>query len=313
MDRRIAALLDQVINEEDAAKKDDLRRQTNELLGQHFKRHFNEFEELAYDITNMVWADVMKEDILPRVIDVKNVGLGEIDKIEEDLRGGRAYWQGKGGQILSGEIRSERTFMPREEMVTALDMHNDEIELNFWGALDRFISQLREKIRQLPVTKLVELIHISLQNGSPFFGSFAVSTLTAEQVESVVNPVAAKSGGQITIMGTEIAVRLLSNVGLEFSNELKDQIFKTGVIGVFKGYPVVQVENFEDFEGRFELPNDELWVVGRNAGRLTYYGNEPKTGYLPKENFWKRWEFARDAGMLLHGASKGRIGRIEFT
>lgn len=313
MDKRIGALLAQVINEEDAAKKEELQRKTNELLGQHFKRHFAEFEELAYDITNMVWADTMAEDILPRVIDVKTVGLGEVDKIEEDLRGGRAYWQGKGGQILSSEIRSERTFMPREEMVTALEMHADEIELNFWGSLERFIAQLKEKIRQLPVTKLVELIHISLQNGSPFFGSFAVSSLTAEQVESVVNPVAAKSKGQITIMGTDIAVRLLSNVGLEFSDDLKDQVFKTGVIGVFKGYPVVSVENFEDFEGRFELRNDELWVVGRNAGRLTYYGDNPKVQQILKENFWRRWEFARDAGMLLHGASKGRIGRIEFT
>jgi hypothetical protein len=313
MDRRIANLLDRVINEEDAAKKEDLERQTNELLGQHFKRNLGDLEELSYDITGMVWADVMSEDILPRVIDVKTVGLGETDALEEDLRGGRAYWQGKGGQIMSSEIRSERTFMPREEMVTALEMHADEIELNFWGSLAKFIKQLKEKIRQLPVSKLIELIHISLQNGSPFFGSFAVSSLTAAQVDSVVNPVAAKSGGQITIMGTEIAVRLLSEVGLEFSDELKTKVFNTGIIGVYKGYPVLQVENFESFEGRLQLPNDELWIVGRNAGRLTYYGDTPKTQQRLLENFWRRWEFARDAGMLLHGASKGRIGRIEFT
>lgn len=313
MDRRIANLLEAVNREEDAAKKEDLRARTNEVLGLHFKRHPEELVELAYDITEMVWADTMQEDILPKVIDVKTVGLGETDALEEDLRGGRAYWQGKGGQILSSEIRSERTFMPREEMVTSLDQHADEIELNFWGALDKFIAQLKEKIRQLPVSKLIELIHISLQGGSPYFGSFPVSSLTAAQVDSVLNPVAAKSKGQITIMGTEIAVRLLSGIGLEFSNEVKTRIFDTGQIGAYKGYPVVQIENFESFEGRFEIPNDELWVVGRNAGRLTYYGDTPKTQRRLLENFWSRWEFARDAGMLLHGASKGRIGRIEFT
>jgi hypothetical protein len=313
MDRRIGNLLDAVIGEEDAAKKIELRRKTNEVLGQHFERHPEELTELAYDITAMVWADTMSEDILPRIIDVKTVGLGETDALEEDLRGGRAYWQGKGGEIMSSEIRSERTFMPREEMVTALDQHADEIALNFWGTLDKFIAQLKEKIRQLPVTKLIELIQVSLQGGSPYFGQFAVSTLSADQVDSVVNPVAAKAKGRITIMGTEIAVRLLTKVGLEFGDNVKEGIFKTGIIGVYKGYNVAQIENFENFEGRFEIPNDELWVVGSNAGRLTYYGETPKTQQRTLENFWRRWEFARDAGMLLHGASKGRIGRIQFT
>lgn len=313
MNRQIANLLARVIDEEDAAKKEDMRRQTNELLGQHFKRNAADLEELAYDITQMTWADVMTDDIVNKVIEVKTVGLGDTDQLEEDLRGGKAYWQGKGGRIMSGEIRSTRQFMPREEMVTALEQHVDEIELNFWGAIDRFISHLQEKIEVLPVTKLIELIHIALANGSPFFGSFAVSGLTAEQVDSVLNPVAAKSLGQVTIMGTEIATRLLAPIGLEFSNEVKTRIFDTGQIGAYKGYPVVKVQNFEDFEGRFVLPNDELWLVGRKAGRLTYYGDTPRTQQRVLEAFYRRWEFGRDAGMLLHGAEKGRIGRIEFT
>jgi hypothetical protein len=224
----------------------------------------------------------------------------------------RAYWQGKGGQILSDILRYERNQMPREEMATALDFHQDELTLNFWGTFDKLAAQSREKLRQLPVTRLIELIQAAITGGATF-GEFAASTLTDDQVDTVVEAVAAKSDGNITILGTRQAVRQLAAVGLTFGNNVAERIFDTGQIGQYKGYPVVQVTNFENFIGDFVLPNDELWVVGQNAGRLTYYGNQAKVQQLDLPSFYKRWETAKDAGMLLYGAAKGRIGRIVLT
>lgn len=312
MDPAIFETLRRIQAEEDAAKRTDLKERSNAGLGQHFQAHPVDLEEFAFDLLNIAWSDAMTQDIVPTIIDVKTVGLGDPDYIEEDLRGMRAYWQGKGGQILSDILRYERNQMPREEMVTALDFHQDEITLNFWGTFDKLVAQSREKLRQLPVTRLIELIQASIIGGT-FFGSFAASTLTDDQVDSVVEEVAAKSDGNITILGTRQAVRKLAPVGLAFGDKVAEQIFQTGQIGQYKGYPVVQIENFEDFNGNFVLPNDELWIVGKNAGRLTYYGAVAKVQQLAKPSFYKRWETARDAGMLLYGAQKGRIGRIVLT
>jgi hypothetical protein len=110
-----------------------------------------------------------------------------------------------------------------------------------------------------------------------------------------------------------MALRYMSAVGLEFSNEAKDQILRTGRLGVYKGQGVVQIENFEDFAGNFVLPNNELWIVGRKAGRLTYYGDAAKVQILQLPSFMRRWETARDAGMMLYGAAQGRLARIVFT
>jgi hypothetical protein len=117
----------------------------------------------------------------------------------------------------------------------------------------------------------------------------------------------------VSILGTRQATRQLANIGLQFSNEAKDQILRTGQLGVYKGYPVVEVENFEDFAGDLVLPTDELWVVGQNAGRLTYYGQQADVQQLSRQAFYVRWETEREAGMLLYGISKGRIGRIQLT
>lgn len=312
MDALVFETLQRVANEQDEAKREELKAQSNERLGQHFYRAPSDMEELAFDLLNLSWADAMEGDLVPQVIEVKTVGLGDPDYIEEDLRGGRAYWQGKGGQIRSDIIRYERAQMPREEMVTALDWHLDEARLNFWGTFDKLAGQAREKLRQLPAVRLVELVQAAITSGT-YFGSFAAATLTSAQVDSVVDEVAAKSRGQVTIMGTRIAVRNLTRVGLEYGDNIAERIFQTGILGQYKGYPVVQVENFENFDGNFVLPDDELWIVGRNAGRLTFYGEQAKVQQLQLPSFMRRWETARDAGLLLHGADKGRIGRIVLT
>lgn len=311
MDRAIFNELQRVAQAEEG-DRERLRAETAADLGAHFGRHALDLEELAYDLLNIAWSDAMAEDIVPRLIEVKTVGLAETDYIEEDLRGMRAYWQGKGGQILSDILRYERTQMPREEMVSALDYHQDEIVTNFWGTFDKLTGQSREKLRQLPVVRLIELVQASITGGVTY-GSFAAATLTDDQVDSVVEEVALRSGGNVSLVGTRVALRHLASVGLTFGDAVAERIFNTGQIGQYKGYPVVQIENFEDFNGNFVLPNDEIWIVGRNAGRLTFYGPSAKVQQLKLPSFFGRWETARDAGILLYGAGKGRVGRIVLT
>lgn len=312
MDALIFNTLRRVQSCEDETERQRLMDESNEELAAHFSRNQADLQELAYDVLNLMWSDAVNDSLLRRVIDVKTVGLNEVDYIEEDLRGMRAYFQGKGGQIRSDILRSERSTMPREEIVTAIDMHQDQISANFWGSLGKLQAQARDKMRFAPLEYLIQLVQAAITGGATF-GSFAKATLSDSQVDPIVDQVALRSGGQAVIAGTSVAVRALSNIGLDYGDNIAEQIFRTGVIGVYKGRPVVQVENSEDFAGNFVLPNDELWVIGRNAGRLTYYGAAAKVQTLPLHSFWIRWETARDAGLSVYGAAKGRLGRIVLT
>lgn len=312
MDAHIFGVLQRVQAEKDKGKREELKRESTVELAKHFSRYGQDMEELAYDLLNIAWGDAYAGDVVGQLIEVKTVGLGEVDYVEENLRGMRAYWQGKGGQIRSDVLRYERSQMPREEIVAAIDLHQDELALDFWGAFGKLSSQAQEKMRTLPAERLVELIQLAVAGGVTF-GSFAASSLSDTQVDSILDEVALRSGGKVSIVGTSVAIRKLSNVALDFGPNLQERIFATGQIATYKGYPVVQIENFENFEGEFVLPNDELWLIGRNAGRLTYYGGQAKVQQLKLPSFYLRWETARDAGMLLYGADKGRVGRIVLT
>ncbi len=312
MDALVERALAEVAGCEDEDRRHLLMRESNPALGQYFRRHPGELEEVAYQLFDIAWSDMMQEDILPRVIDVKTVGLGDVDWVDEDLRGMRAVFQGKGGQILSDMLRYQRTIMPREEMAVAIDLHRDEIELDFWNSFAKLQAQANEKVRQLPVQRLVQLVQAGITACTTYV-SAPSATLTANNIDPIIDFVAQRSKGNVTLLGARNAVRTLSNLGVQFGPNVAERIFNAGQVGVYKGYPIVEVENFEDFSGNLVLPVNELWVIGQNAGRLTYFGNEPKVQQLPRSGFSVRWESARDAGMLLYGIGRGRLGRIVFT
>jgi hypothetical protein len=314
MDPQVFATLQAVNAEADEAKKVDLKARSNTRLAKFFThpRNVADLEELAYDLLNIAWQDTMVENVVNQLIEVKTVGLGDPDYVNENLRGMRAYWQGKGGQILSDVIRYERATMPKEEQVAAIDMHQDELALDFWGTWDKLVAQAYEKLDQLPVTRLLELIQAGI-SVAPYYGTFAAATLTDTQLDPIIEAVAQRSKGRVTIAGSRQAIRKFANVGLDFGPALQQQVFETGEVARYKGYSVTQIENFEDFAGNLVLPVDELWLIGMNSGRLTYYGATAKVQQLRLPSFYLRWETARDAGMLLYGAAKGRIGRIVLT
>jgi hypothetical protein len=313
MDAQVFTTLERIAAEQDPAKKERLKEQSETALALHFSNpaNINDLVEVSFDLVNLAWADAMATDIVPQIIEVKTVGLADTDYLDEDLRGMRAYWQGKGGQILSDVIRYERSWLPREEIVAAIDGHQDEFATNFWGSFDKLRTQANEKVKQAPAQRLVELIRAAVSGGA-FYGTFAAATFTSAQLDSVLDQVLARNGSA-SILGSPMALRYMAHVGLEYGEAAKDQILRTGRLGVYKGQGVVQVENFEDFAGNFVLPNNELWIVGRKAGRLTYYGDTAKVQILQLPSFMRRRETARDAGMMLYGAEKGRLGRIVLT
>lgn len=312
MEPRIFNRLRAISAEKDEAKREQLKSESKVELGEYFGRHPHDAEELAFDIFNGAFKDAADNSIVNQLIDVKRIGLAETDFINEDLRGLRAYTQGKGGQILSSIMRYEREQMPREEMVAAIDIHRDEIVTDFFGTLGSLQAQARAKLEALPTQRLVELLQAAITAGD-YYGSFPTATISADNVDPILERVMLNSEGQVNLVGTQVAIRRLTNIGLDFGPNVQERIFATGQIATYKGTPIVQVENFQNFEGYWVLPHDEIWVVGKNAGRLTYYGDQPKVQQLQLPSFWTRWETARDYGMLLHGVGRGRLGRFILT
>lgn len=315
-------LIEKVLRAEGDAR-DRLMEQTNAELGEWILhpagQHY--LSELAFQLMGLAWKDGLNDNIIDRIIETKRVALGATDYIDDrTLRGLMAYWQGVGGRIMSGVLRyDQRIPMPKEAMVAAINMHADELATNFWGRLTDLQARAEEKIRMLPVIRLVAMIAEALPTGSTVdgeavSGTYAHATVTEANLDAILLVVGKHSTGGVSILGSENSLAVFGRLGAQYDS-IAERIFTqgTGFIGQYKGRPLVQIENSEDFYGEDILPDNELWFVGNNAGRMTFYGQQAKTQVRNLEAFYQAWETEREAGMLLHGAEVGRVGRVILT
>jgi hypothetical protein len=288
------------------AKRQRMKDESAGALAAHFSHPANQADlvELAFDLVNLAWADAMTEDIVPQIIEVKTVGLGDTDYIDDDLRGMRAYWQGKGGQILSDVLRYERTSCRARRSSRRSTATQDEFASNFWGSFDKLRAQANEKVRQAPVQRLVELVRAAITSGN-YYGTFAASTLTVARSTRSSTRSSPAPARQVSILGSPMGDCATSPTSAS-STATRRRTRSSAPAGSAstRARRSSQVENFEDFAGNFVLPNNELWIVGKKAGRLTYYGDSAKVQILQLPSFMRRWETARDAGMLLYGAPR---------
>ncbi len=303
-------------DEKDVFALEDLKEKSNRQLGRYFHENEGEFDKVARAALNVAWADSVKTDIINQVIQTKTVdGTLREDTVEEDLRGLKARWQGSGGQIHSDPIHDSSFSFGPDEIVFAHDYHVKDLRNDFWGNYSKIVSHGRAKMDGVTVERLIALVQDGVNSGTNAaqYLTTAKASVTDAIVDALIDPISDRSSGNISILGSRSALAPLEKLGAEFSENLGERYFLTGQIGVYKGVRLVKTQNYEDASGNLVLPDDELWIVGENAGRLTWFGTEVRTQTQQLAAFHRRLEVARDAGMRLWGAERGRVGRIVWT
>lgn len=303
------------------AGKDTALEEHQEKTGPELGEYFAENEHLYTNVVaraalNAAWADSVKSDIINKVIQTKTVPATQAtDTVEEDLRGLTARWQGVGGEIHSDPIRESSFSFGPEAIAFAHDYHLKDLETDFWGSYGKLVSHGRQKMDGAPVARLLNLVNDSVNSGtnSTQYLQTAKASVTDTVIDAILDPVSEKSNGRVTILGSRTALSPFGKLSGQFSDQLSDQYYRTGKIGVYKGVPLVQVNNYEDQFGSLVLPDDELWIVGENAGRLTWFGSTIRTQTQQLAGFHRRLEVEREAGMRLWGGDRGRLARIIWT
>lgn len=312
-----AAKLAKSDEEKDVLALEELKERTGPEIGEYFAANEDEFVNVvARAALNAAWADAVKTDIINNVIETKTISSTQpYDVVEEDLRGLTARWQGVGGEIHSDPIREASFKFGPEEIVFAHDYHVKDLETDFWGTYGKIVAHGRNKMDGAPVARLLQLVNDSVNNttNSTQYLTTAKAGVVEATIDALVDPISEKSNGRVTILGSRTALAPFGPLSTKYSDQLSDQFYRTGVIGVYKGINLVQVNNYEDEFGRLVLPDNELWIVGENAGRLTWFGSNVRVQTQILPSFHRRLEVAREAGMRLWGGDRGRLGRIVWT
>ena len=96
-----------------------------------------------------------------------------------------------------------------------------------------------------------------------------------------------------------------------FTPETNEQLLRSGVIGIYKGARVIRLRNFKNDAGTPYFPNNELYVVGRDASKFGFWGGLTTKEWVEQGGWYWHLLGRRLAGGAVY--RRDRIRRIVDT
>jgi len=88
--------------------------------------------------------------------------------------------------------------------------------------------------------------------------------------------------------------------------ETLEEIRQKGVLGNYRGASIVTLKNYKDEDGASYLPNNEMWIMGRDTGKFAFYGGLKSKEFEEADNWYWHYIARRDTGLLIHHPERAR-------
>ena len=287
-------------------EENDARRKIMEAANEEARENWRDPQwraEFAADLTESILEGFEFETLVDKWIVTERIGFNDRSFIEE--RGGlKAFYMARGGYIEASELTSEVSEMPRD----MIGVHVSEFEDKFLTNFAESAQALRDlSIRRMDAEisrRIRTLLAEAIDSNSPYYTGAAGLGKTA--LDNAISAVRDESKlGEVTIIGRPTMVDQICDFD-GFGNETKEEIRQKGVLGVYHGASIVSLKNFKDEDGNAYIPNNELWVLGRDAGKFTFYGGMLSKEFTELDNWYWHYLGRRDSGLMIHRPERSR-------
>lgn len=258
---------------------------------------------MAAVLTQSILEGFRFETFYDQVIRVDRVGFNDRVLLEEET-GLKVFFIAKGGHIEASALVSEQMEIPRDTLAFHVYEFEDKMEAGF----AKSAATLRNlAVRRLDwgVNKQIKnLIEAAIPSTSPYYWSGA--TLTDVVLNQAIREVRDESEtGVVTLYGRSTVVDQIADFD-GFADEALEEIRMRGRLGVYRGASVVQVRNWKDEDGASFIPDDELYVIGDDAGMFAMYGGLKAKEYVEQDNWYWHYIGRQDFGGVVHRPERAR-------
>lgn len=247
------------------------------------------------------WEGFEFEEIISLIADVYNVSKNE-RLIFEEIVGLEVFFVSVGGQIDQSEISSEKWEIPRERVGFQVSELVEKLEANFSRVSGSLTERAQQQLAATLNTRLLGLYQAATPSGSPYYSDGAgVSLAWLNEALTAVKD--STLGGPVSIIGRATMTDKIQDELLElngFTPETNEGMLRRGVLGSYRGANIIELKNYKDAQGVSRVPSNELFVVGRDAAKVAYFGAPVGDEWIePGDFYWKARGY-RDVGMLVH-------------
>jgi len=259
--------------------------------------------EFAAELTESILLGFDYETLVDRWIETERTDFDGRIFIRE-ASGLKAYYMARGGYIEASELTSENAELPRDMVGVHVYEFDDKLVNNFAESAqtlrDLAIRRMDAEINRRVHTVLSEAI----PPGSPYY--IATPGLSKPALDAGLRAVADTSESDLVIVGRATMVDQLADFD-GYGDETKEEIRDRGVLGRYRGATVIRLRNFKDEDNQAFIPANQLWIMGRDAGKFGFYGGLKSKEFEEQDNWYWHYLARRDTGLLVYHPERVRL------
>lgn len=244
--------------------------------------------------------------------------VGEFDKLEFTLKKGvRAFWTHRAGYLDESQFEEEIFEMGRDQLGFHVSEFEGKIRANYAEYLSTLAALGRLRMETETNRRLFQLLTAASGSGTGSYVDATTTGLTKTVLDAAIDAVEDEprlgsnvGDNVVTVIGRKSALGPLFGYD-GFDQEAREEIRKTGRLGVYRGANIVVLKNIQDELGVPFVPNDQVYVMARDVGVFVKYGSVESWNWMENSVRYLHEAARMECGFLLHQSNLMR--RIDLT
>lgn len=267
-------------------------------------------QEMAAELTENILYGFEYENLLDLILETERLDFNGRSFIKE-AQGLKAFWMARGGNIEASTLTADVVELPREMLAFHVQEFEDKLKTNFAETVQTLSSLAVQRLDAEVNKRVLSVVQAAVGVAHPSY--VAVTGLQKAALDKAIRDVKDESRlGTVSLVGRHSMTEQISDFP-GFGWETQEEIRAKGVLGVYRGATIVTLRNFRETDFRLSggaatsfFPANELYVLGKDAGKFAFYGDMQEKSYVELDNWYWHYIGRRDVGALVSHAHRLR-------
>lgn len=259
-------------------------------------------QEKAQAIGSKIYEGFVNENLVDLMTEVERLPLDGRSYIRE-VRGMKAFHISRGGYIDESQVHSEAMEIPRDIVGFHTSEMEDRLEVNFAETADTLVQLGQRRLDAAVNQRVLSTFQAAVPSSSAYYTG--VSGLGLSALNDALAAVEDETmTGEVVIVGRATMTRQIldeiadNNSYGAFLPETNEQLLRRGVLGEYRGSRIITLKNYKDGDDNSYFPANELWILGRDAGKTAFFGG-PKVKQWLTNNWYWHYQMRMDYGVVV--------------
>lgn len=268
---------------------------------------------MAQEMSEVIREGFEHESLLSLMAEVENASFNGRVTVSE-VKGLKAHWVARGGYIEASTLNRQTMELPRDTIGFHVSEMEDKLMVNFAETQATLIELGQQRLDAQVNARVLALFQAASPSSNANNNYETNAGLTLEILNTMLREVRDETkSNEVAIIGrstqTEQVMDLLLGTNLNggaFLPETNEDMVRRGVLGTYRGAPIITLVNHKDDAGVSFFPDDELYVIGRDASKFAWWGGMMVKEYSEQDAWYWHYIARRDFGGIVHRPERFR-------